>query len=102
MDPASRTRLQFLGPRLHPIGKWVFGFCYLIGWVLVIAIGVTRGFPLWLRLAGFAVYGIVFLAVSIRFTYLHYNRRRRHELLRRGPCGFRRWYLDDYDREPER
>jgi hypothetical protein len=55
-----RHHVQFLGPTLHPIRKWVFGFATLGAYALLLAFGLFRGFPLWLQIAGWTFLGVLY------------------------------------------
>jgi hypothetical protein len=67
--------VQFLGPTLRPIRKWVFGLAILGILALLIAFGLFRAFPLWLQMAGWAFIGILHCVSDIP-TGRHRKQRR--------------------------
>jgi hypothetical protein len=69
----SMHHVQFLGPTLHPIRKWVFGFATLGAYSLLLVFGFFHGFSLWLQIAGWTFLGVLYCVSNIAW----FTRKRR-------------------------
>lgn len=88
-------RIEFTGPTLRPLRKWLIGFAMLAVCAFFLALGLSRGFPGWLRDLGWALYLLILLGGSVCLLWLSLKHRRTHF----GQLGFipqswTRWVLD--------
>ncbi|HEU5352380.1 MAG TPA: hypothetical protein VFU55_12365 [Terracidiphilus sp.] len=88
-------RIQFSGPTLRPLRKWFVSFAILAVCAFLLALGVTRKFPEWLRDLGWASELLILFGGSIYMLWLSFRQRRirfgQHLLL---PQSWTRWLLD--------
>lgn len=91
----TARRLEFTGPTLRPLRKWFVSLAMLAACAFFLALGVSRGFPGWLRDLGWALYLLFLLGGSICLLWLSLKHRR----VSFGQLGFiprswARWVLD--------
>ncbi|HUX44423.1 MAG TPA: hypothetical protein VMV57_06700 [Terracidiphilus sp.] len=75
--------LAFTGPTLRPLRKWFVSLAILAVCAFFFALGLSRGFPEWLRHLDWAFYLVLMVGGSIYFLY-SLKRRRIHF----GQSGF--------------
>jgi hypothetical protein len=73
----STHHVQFLGPTLHPIRKWILGFATLGAYALLLAFGLFRGFPFWLQIAGWTFLGVLYSVSNMAWSP---RKRRRSDI----------------------
>jgi phosphatidylglycerophosphate synthase len=74
--PAMRARhLEFSGPTLQPIGKWIVGFAILAICAFLFGLGVSRGLPGWFQNLGLASILLFLLGGSICVVILYFKHR---------------------------
>jgi hypothetical protein len=93
---------EFTGPTLRPLRKWFASLAILAACAFLLALGVSRGFPEWLRALGWVFYLIIMVAGSIYFLYSLKRRRMRFGQLGFIPQSWARWVLDKDESTKER
>ncbi|HVC45688.1 MAG TPA: hypothetical protein VND90_00450 [Terracidiphilus sp.] len=86
--------LEFTGPTLRPLRKWFVSLAILAVCAFFFALGLSRGFPEWLRDLGWAFYLVLMVGGSIWFLYSLKRRRMPFGQLGFIPQSWARWVLD--------
>jgi hypothetical protein len=72
----TSPHVQFLGPTLRPIRKWILGFAILGFFAVLLAFGLFGGFPPWLQLLGWAFVGVLYCVSNLAW-YPNDGRRKK-------------------------
>lgn len=88
-------RMQFSGPTLRPVRKWIIGFAILGACALLLALGISRGLPGWLQDLGWGYTFLFLFGGSVYLFWLSFKQRRiRFGELPLLPQSWVRWILD--------
>ena len=87
---------QFIGPKMHPLRKWLVALAILALCAWALASGLSGGFPAWLQWTGWAFVILYWFGGSLFLILASKNGRRQNW----GPAGlyprpWRRWIADE-------
>ncbi len=100
----QRQGVEFIGPTLHPMRKWVVGFALLGLCAILLLLGTIHGFPAWLQWIGWALIALYvlggstnLLVRSLREQDVQCRRRIYAGQIAFLPRSWQRWILDEPD-----
>jgi hypothetical protein len=99
----GRQRLQFIGPSIHPVRKWLIGFSVLAVLALVLMVGLFSGVPRWMQYLYWVFYCFWLIVGSFCQVQVFFRRNKMGNYPQSGRIsqlrpGWLRWFLDESTR----
>lgn len=88
--------IEFCGPTLRPLRKWLVGFAILAIYASFLALGISNGIPGWLQDIGWALSFLVLIGGSLYLLWLSCKQGRiKFGRLGLLPKSWVSWILDE-------
>ncbi|HZB87902.1 MAG TPA: hypothetical protein VE291_04525 [Terracidiphilus sp.] len=99
---------QLNGPGIRPVKHWLIGGAINLFCLGILALGLSPGFPVWLKELGWTVYLLLLLGGSVYLVVrFFFDRHKKGRGVVLGPLGlyprsWQRWLVGESDEKPEK